>query len=97
MPTYISLFNMTEQGIKNIKQAPDRVRQAEAAWQQSGGKLVGFYLTLGDYDYVVVFEAPDDETAARYLLTLGAAGNVRSKTLKAFTRDEFEKLVASLP
>ncbi len=97
MPTYIGLFNLTEQGIKNIKQAPERVKQGEAAAQQLGGKLVGFYLTLGEYDYVVIFETPDDESAARFLLSLGAAGNVRSKTLKAFTRDEFEKLVASLP
>lgn len=97
MARYITLFNLTDQGIKNIKQAPDRVRQFEALGNQAGCKVIDFYLTLGDTDYVAIFEAPDDETAAKMLLVLGSAGNVRSKTLKAFSLDDFEKIVSSLP
>lgn len=97
MARYITLFNLTDQGIKSIKQAPERVRQFETLGAQAGCTVIDFYLTLGDTDYVAIFEAPDDETAAKMLLILGSAGNVRSKTLKAFSRDEFEKIVASLP
>jgi uncharacterized protein with GYD domain len=96
MPTYISLLSWTDQGIRNLKQAPDRARQAEQLAQQMGGKLTGVYLTMGQYDIVTIFEAPDDEAAARMLLTLGSQGNVRTTTLKAFSRDELERIVRSV-
>ena len=97
MPTYISLLSWTDQGIRTVKEAPDRVRRAEQLLQQSGMKLTDFYLTMGDCDMVAVFEAPDDEAIARALLALGMQGNIRTKTLKAFTRDEFETIIGSLP
>lgn len=67
MPTYISLVNLTDQGIKEVKNAPERLQAFDAAAKEIGGKVVGFYLVLGQYDYVVITEAPDDQTAARLI------------------------------
>ena len=97
MPTYISLINWTDQGIRAVKESPNRLRESEPLFQQMGVKLIGFYLTMGEYDLVAIAEAPDDETASRFLLSLGSAGNLRTKTLKAFTRDEYERIIGSLP
>jgi uncharacterized protein with GYD domain len=97
MPTYVILMNLTEQGVKNIKDAPARIEAAAKALEAAGGKMMGFYLTLGQYDYVAIAEGPSDEVALMQLLGLGAAGNVRTTTLKAFTREEFEEIVKKLP
>ena len=97
MPIYITLFNLTEQGIKNIKDAPGRIEEGIKAAESIGGKLIGFYTTLGDYDYVSIGEAPNDEAYMAFLLGLGAQGNTRTKTLKAFTKEEFAEIVAKLP
>jgi uncharacterized protein with GYD domain len=96
MPTYIVLSQWTEQGIRTVKDAPDRVRQAEQVFQQLGARLTAWYLTMGAYDHAAIIEAPDDATMARLALTLGSQGNVRTTTLKAFARDEFERIVGSL-
>lgn len=97
MPKYISLMNLTEQGIKDIKSAPQRVEEAVKGLEAVGGKLLGFYLTMGEYDYVAISEGPSDEVAMTFLMGLGAGGNVRTTTLKAFTLEEFEALVKTLP
>ncbi len=97
MPTYISLINYTEQGIRDIKDAPKRVTAAKKLLASMGGKMRGYYLTLGSYDIVTVAEAPDDETAAKFVLTIAAAGNVRTTTLKAFPEADFRKIIQSLP
>lgn len=97
MPTYVILMNLTEQGVKNIKDAPTRIEAAAKALEAAGGKMIGFYLTLGQYDYVAIAEGPSDEVALMQLLGLGAAGNVRTTTLKAFTREEFGEIVKKLP
>ena len=96
MPTYVTLLNYTDQGIRNAKASPERQQQAEVRLQQLGGRFIGHYLTMGDYDFVLVWEAPDDETAARYMLTLGSSGNVRTKTLKAFPQEQFQDILRSL-
>ena len=62
-----------------------------------GGKLTGFYATMGEYDYVGIGEAPNDIVVMTFLLGLGAAGNVRTTTLKAFTKEEFAEVVKKLP
>ncbi|HZS78148.1 MAG TPA: GYD domain-containing protein [Ktedonobacteraceae bacterium] len=92
MPTYISLVNLTEQGIKEVKNAPERLRYFDEAAKQVGGRLVGFYLVMGQYDYVVITEAPDDQTAARLILGTIAQGSVRTQTMRAFPREEFETI-----
>jgi uncharacterized protein with GYD domain len=97
MPTYVILTNFTEQGIKNIKELPGRLAENETRLQEAGGKLVGWYGTFGQYDAVVIVEAPSDEAVAGMLLALGMQGNTRTTTLKAFPREEFEKIIRSLP
>ena len=96
MPTYVTLLSYSDQGIRNATGSPERQRQAEERLRQLGGRFIGHYLTMGIYDYVLVWEAPDDETAARYMLTLGASGNVRSTTLKAFPQEQFQSILGSL-
>ena len=96
MPTYVSLLNYTDQGIRNAKASPERQQQAEDRLQQLGGRFIGHYLTMGPYDYVLVWEAPDDEAAARFMLTVGSSGNVRTLTLKAFPQEQFRGILQSL-
>ena len=96
MPIYILLTQWTDQGIRTVKESPNRVRQAEQAFQQLGARMTAWYLAMGEYDNAAIIEAPDDETMARIALTLGSQGNVRSTTLKAFSRDEFERIVSPL-
>jgi uncharacterized protein with GYD domain len=97
MPLYIGLYKLTDQGIKNIKEAPERAKQGFKAFEEMGGKVLGFYLTMGEYDYVSIGEAPSDEAIATFVLALGALGNVRTTTLKAFTTEEFAEIVKKLP
>jgi uncharacterized protein with GYD domain len=97
MKTYITLCKLTDQGVKDIKNAPKRIRAAKKMAEKAGGKITGFYLTIGDYDYIVIGEAPNDEVACTFLLGLGATGILRTTTLKAFTLDEFTNIVKKLP
>jgi uncharacterized protein with GYD domain len=97
MQTYISLVNLTEQGVRDIKNAAERLREFDEAAREVGGKLVGFYLVLGQYDYIVITEAPDDQTAARLILGTIAKGTVRTQTMRAFPREEFENLARDMP
>ena len=97
MPTYIILVNLTQEGIKNIKESPNRLDAAKKAFQAFGGELKEFYLVMGQYDMVVVSEGPDDETAAKLALALGSQGAISTETLRAFTEDEYRKIIADLP
>ncbi len=96
MSTYISLVKLTEKGLANFKEAPQRLKEAEEAFRKAGGRLKEMYLCLGEYDYVVVVEAPNDEAAVTLLLKIGGRGNVRTTTFRAFTRSEFEKIAAAV-
>lgn len=96
MATYISLLNYTDQGIRNIKDAPKRVDAARALARKHGAELKDIYLTMGAYDVVTIVEAPSDEAVAKFVLATGALGNVRSTTLKAFSEAEFRKIVGAL-
>ena len=97
MPMYVTLIRYTEQGIKTFKDLPSRLEETRKAGEAVGAKLVAFYLTMGQYDAVVVSEAPDDETVATLALAAGGRGNVRTETLRAFTEDEAKKLAARVP
>jgi uncharacterized protein with GYD domain len=97
MPMYITLFNVTEKGMKNIKDAPNRIEEGIKAAESIGGKLIGFYATMGEYDYVSIGEAPSDEVHMTFLLGLAAQGYVRTKTLKAFTKEELGEMISKLP
>ena len=94
--TYIVLANFTDQGVKDIKDSPKRVDAMEQMIQKAGGKLVGFYATMGQYDLVMIAEGPSDEVAFTQLITLGMLGNVRTRTLKAFTRQEYAKILGKM-
>lgn len=97
MPTYISLVSYTQKGIENIKESPARLGRVKAAMKAAGGEFKAFYLTMGHYDMVVISEAPNDEVYATTMLAIGATGAVRSETLKAFTEDEYRKIIAAIP
>jgi len=97
MPTYITLMNLTDQGIRNIKDAPKRTEAAIKAIEAAGGKVIGSYATMGQYDYVWIIEGPSDEAAMLQLLSTGMKGNVRTTTLKAFTKEEFAEIIKKLP
>ena len=97
MPTYIGLYKLTEQGVKNIKDAPGRVEDAIKGVEAMGGKVIGVYSVMGEYDYVTIGEFPSDEVAMTYAMALGSRGNVRTTTLKAFTKEEFAQIVKKLP
>ena len=97
MPTYIILNRWTQKGIENVKESPSRLDAARQAFKAVGAELKDFYLTMGQYDFVAVVEAPDDETAARVALSLGAKGATRSETLRAFTEAEYRRITAALP
>ena len=97
MPMYVTLIRYTEQGIKTFKDLPSRLEETRKAGEAVGAKLVAFYLTMGQYDAVVVSEARDDETVATLALAAGGRGNVRTETLRAFTEDEAKKLATAVP
>ena len=93
MPTYISLWKWTEQGIHNVKDTVTRVDQLRAAVEQKGGRVIGTWWTQGAYDIVTVAEWPDDEMASANALSVALAGNAKSETLRAFTAEEMQRLI----
>jgi len=97
MPAYITLFNWTEQGVKNVKDTAKRAVAAREAWEAAGGRFIGIWWTFGQYDGVVVHEAPDDETANRLLMATALQGNIRTTTLRAFGEEDIERVLQGLP
>ena len=93
MPTYVSLLNWTDQGVRNFKDSVDRYEAAQAAMSESGVSFKDVYWTVGPYDIVAVVEGPDDETATAALLSVAAQGNIRSTTMRAFTVDEMRSVI----
>ncbi len=96
MTRYIKLLNWTDQGIKNIKDSPKRLDAAREAGKKMGVDVREFYLTTGACDMVVIADAKDDETMAKFTLMLGMGGNVRTTTLKAFSEDSYRKIIGAL-
>ena len=96
MPTYVLLANWTEQGIRGVKESPRRLDTAKKALKDMGGEFKSIFLTLGDYDLVVIYEAPDDAVAARFNLQLGMQGNIRTRTMKAFPEAAYREIITSL-
>jgi uncharacterized protein with GYD domain len=94
MPTYVSLINWTDQGIRAFKDTVDRAEAGQQLAGSFGGSLKEIYWTIGPYDIVVVSEAPDDETATAFALALSAQGNVRTTTMRAFGAEEMRGIVA---
>lgn len=96
MATFILLANWTEEGFRCVKDSPDRLDHFKAACEELGGRIAGYYMTMGPYDMVIIVEGLDDETVARLALVGGSQGHTRTMTLKAFNEDEYRKLVSSL-
>ena len=97
MASYIALMNFTEQGIKSVKQTTQRAEAAETAARKFGITIKSIQWTLGAYDIVATFDAPDDQALTAFELAIGAQGNVRTQTLRAFSRDEMNQILAKLP
>ena len=97
MPSYLSLINWTEQGIGDVKESPARLDAAKQAVEAAGGRMVFFYMTMGEYDLAMLIEAPNDEAAAGVLLALGSQGSIRSTTMRAFTEEEYRTIIGNLP
>ena len=97
MPTYITLYKFTDQGIKGIKDIPQRMEDAIKNYEAMGGKVIGVYTVMGEYDIVAIGEVPSDEIAMTFALALGSQGNVRTTTLKAFTKEQFAAMIKKLP
>ncbi len=97
MATFITLANYTAQGIANIKESPARLDAAREQLAAIGVTVKEFYLTMGEYDIVIVVEAPDSTTAAKALIGMGAQGNISTTTMVALTEDEFRAVIADMP
>lgn len=96
MTTYIMLANWTEQGVRNVKASPTRLDAARELLKGMGGDFKLFFMTMGKYDMVAVYEAPDDAVAARFNLQLGMQGNIRTQTLKAFPEAAYREIIRSV-
>ena len=96
MATYVGLIQFADQGIRNIKDTVKRGDAAIAEAEKMGMKIVEEFWTMGAYDAVVVFEAPDDETMSAFMLKIGSLGNVKSHTLRAFRKSEMEEILAKI-
>jgi len=96
MGHYVTLIRYTQQGASKIKESPARLDAARKAAEKAGGKIHSWFLTMGKYDAVIISEFPNDEASARFMLATGAAGNVTTQTMKAFTEDEYRKIIGSL-
>lgn len=97
MPAYIALIKFTDQGIRSVKDTVTRANEMEQLIESVGGRKIGTWWTIGEYDMVAIAESPDDETAMRVLLLMGMQGNVRTSTLQAFSEEEMARIVQNLP
>jgi uncharacterized protein with GYD domain len=96
MPTYVTLMNWTDQGVRNVRDTVHRRGQADEVAHKHGAKIEEVYWTVGPYDLVTIVEAPDDESVTAMLLELDSAGNLRTTTLRAYDSDEMSGIVQRL-
>jgi uncharacterized protein with GYD domain len=96
MATYVSLFSWTEQGIRNVKDTAKRAGKFNDAIKKAGGKVRDIYWTMGRYDGVIIYDAPDDETATALMLAGCSQGNVKTETLRAFDEKAMKKILGRM-
>jgi uncharacterized protein with GYD domain len=96
MTTYVMLASWTDQGMRSVKDSAKRLDTAKKALKAMDGEFKSFFMTMGDYDMVAIYEAPDDAVAARFNLQLGMLGNIRTRTLKAFPEAAYREIISSL-
>jgi uncharacterized protein with GYD domain len=97
MVTYMMLMKLTDQGIKSVKEAPERIEAGLKAFEKAGGKLIGFWIAMGKYDYVSVGESASDEAALVWAVGLSSQGNVRVESVKLYSKEQFAGLIKMLP
>lgn len=97
MATYVALVNFTDQGVRHIRQTTERARALVNAARHLGVEIKDLYWTLGQFDAVFTAEAPDDETMAAFAASMASLGNIRTQTLRAFSADEMNRILAKLP
>ncbi len=97
MAMFVTLYTFTDQGIRNVKNSPDRLETAIKAAEKAGIKVLGAYYTLGEYDLVVISEVANEEAAVAHTLATASLGNVRSNTMRAFTPTDFAKIIKKIP
>ena len=96
MPTYVALYNWTEQGIKNVKETTKRYDAAVPFAEKMGVRVIQFLYTMGGYDIVAIFEAKDEESMNAFSLALASMGNVKSTTMRAYKVDEMAKILSKV-
>ncbi len=96
MPSYVLLANWTDQGLKAIQDGSRRVDDAKKMLEDMGGRFQSLFMTMGQFDMVGVYDAPDDAVAARFTLMLARLGNVRTSSMKAFPEEAFRQIIHSL-
>jgi uncharacterized protein with GYD domain len=96
MPNYVMLANWTEQGMRAIEDSPKRIDTARKALEDMGGRFLSVYMTMGQYDLVITYDAPDDAVAARLSLMLGKLGNVHTISMKAFPEEAYRQIVNTI-
>ena len=93
MPTFLALFNWTEQGIYNVRETTKRAEKFKTDIQMAGGAVKNIFWTMGRYDGVIIFEASDDATAAAVMMSGCSLGNVRTETMRAFTTEDMTEIL----
>ena len=96
MPNYVMLATWTEQGLRAIDDSPKRIDAARKTLEEMGGHFLSVFMTMGQYDLVITYDAPDDAVAARLSLMLGKLGNVRTVSMKAFPEEAYRQIVNTL-
>ena len=96
MATYVMMGSFTPQGMDKIRGSPARIDTARETMHSMGAELKAWYVVMGQYDYVAIIEAPNDETMARIVLSIGSHGNIRTQSMRAFTEQEYRQIITDL-
>lgn len=96
MPIYVSHVTLTQQGMQEIKSAPDRIEETRKLWEEAGGKLVAWYVVLGDYDYLLVTEAPNEKVMTEIAIKASRRGRSQFRTFTAIPIEEFAEVAQRL-
>jgi uncharacterized protein with GYD domain len=97
MPTFIGMLSWTDQGIRSLKDTPKRVQAAREIGKKLGVEVKQIFLTSGEFDILIISEAPHYDNVAKFAMAAGMQGNVRSRTVRAWTESEMVKLISELP
>jgi uncharacterized protein with GYD domain len=97
MPTFILSLSWTDQGIRTVKDAPKRAQAARDLAKKLGVDIKQVYLTSGESDFIIIVESPSGDNVAKFAMAVGAQGNVRTRTARAWSEAEYQKLISELP